>query len=391
MCRPELRGAWLLAWLRGAGVLAGLRPLVLRARVCPAWLRPARLLARLLEPFVRESVLRQPVLLALVREPVLRRSELRLAVLRLSVVRLAQLRIAWLRVAVVRVALLRLSWLRVARLRLAELRLAVLRVAVVRVARLLHLVREARQATRGDGAGRSRPGLQPTRARAPMITPELLDRPRFPGGDVSRILVAERALSTATCKEIVAHATANASEILPALIGAGAAGRVDRAVRSTGVVPTRTIARRMNFIVGRLLAAHIEPFFGRRVEWWERPRLLRYAPGDRYGLHADADRRVEVAPGRSVWRRHLDRDVSFILYVNGAFTGGKLNFPAQGLKIEPKEGMVVAFPSSAAYLHEAEPTESGQRFAVVSWAALVGGPRVNPRPTDVVFKRNGPW
>ncbi len=83
-----------------------------------------------------------------------------------------------------------------------------------------------------------------------------------------------------------------------------------------------------------------------------------------------------------VWRRHLDRDVSFILYVNDAFTGGKLRFPGQDLEITPKEGLLVAFPSSAAYLHEAEPTESGQRFALVSWArssAAAGQPAADRR------------
>ena len=212
-------------------------------------------------------------------------------------------------------------------------------------------------------------------------------------GDASRILVVPRALSALTCRTIVAHAVAHEAAVVPARIAGGGGaepGRIDRGVRSTGVVPTRTIGPRLSGIVGNLLAAYVEPFYDRKVEWWERPRLLRYTVGDRYGLHADADRKVDVG-GSLVWRRHLDRDVSLILYVNDAFTGGKLHFPAQNLKIEPKAGLLVAFPSSAAYLHEAEPTDSGQRFALVSWAAIVGGRRVNPPPTDVVFnRRRGP-
>ncbi len=47
---------------------------------------------------------------------------------------------------------------------------------------------------------------------------------------------------------------------------------------------------------------------------------------------------------QQVWRRHLDRDVSFILYVNDAFTGGKLHFPAQDLKIDAEGGPLGRVP-----------------------------------------------
>ena len=42
--------------------------------------------------------------------------------------------------------------------------------------------------------------------------------------------------------------------------------------------------------------------------------------------------------------------------------------------------MLVAFPSDHRYLHAAETIESGNRYALVSWAAIRGSQRVNPEP-----------
>jgi predicted 2-oxoglutarate/Fe(II)-dependent dioxygenase YbiX len=404
--RPSwLRGAQLLALLLALVRAARMLGSVLRSRVLAAWMLRALVLAQL-----RQPVLRQPVLLALVLGALLLRPELLGAVvlgpllLGAVLLRAVLLRtvlfVALLLVALLLLALVRVDVVQRALVLGAVVQRAFVQRPILRGTRVLLVVRGARQDARGAEASRSdRPRREHARSGAQMscltsftgAESALPAAPRVDrDGDPRRILIFERALGAATCQMIASYAAAHAAEAVPARVAgnAGQSGRIDTAVRSTSVVPTRALGGRLNGIVGALLAAYVEPFFGGQVEWWERPRLLRYVPGDRYGLHADADRRVDLGERGTIWRRHLDRDVSFILYVNDAFTGGKLHFPAQNLKIEPKKGLLVAFPSSAAYLHEAEPTESGVRFALVSWAALVGHPRVNPRPADVVFRRS---
>ncbi|MDE3060152.1 MAG: 2OG-Fe(II) oxygenase [Pseudomonadota bacterium] len=128
---------------------------------------------------------------------------------------------------------------------------------------------------------------------------------------------------------------------------------------------------------------HVEPFYGVEIEWWEKPQLLCYLQGGKYGAHADADQWQQGGK----WKRNHDRDVSVLLYLNDDFTGGKLNFPNQKLKVQPEPGLLVAFPSHHEYLHGAEPTESGVRYALVSWAAIKGLPRLREPPPATVFMR----
>jgi predicted 2-oxoglutarate/Fe(II)-dependent dioxygenase YbiX len=129
------------------------------------------------------------------------------------------------------------------------------------------------------------------------------------------------------------------------------------------------------------ITKHIEPFFGVAVDWWEPPYLLLYLKDGHYALHADASRWATKPDGRGFHERSLDRDISIVLYINDDFAGGKLNFPDQSIKIEPRPGLLVAFPSTGHYKHAAEPTQDGERLAVVTWAAVKGSPRVRERPT----------
>jgi predicted 2-oxoglutarate/Fe(II)-dependent dioxygenase YbiX len=207
-------------------------------------------------------------------------------------------------------------------------------------------------------------------------------------GDVSRIMIREDAVDPKPCAAICIHAAARADEAAPARVAApdGGDSRVASEIRSTAVVPTRGITPLLNDIVSWISNKYLEPFFGAQVEWWEAPKILRYRPGDRYGLHADGERLLTRPGEPKRWERILDRDVSLIVYLNDGFVGGKLHFPDQALKVEPKPGMMVAFPSSGAYRHEAEPTESGERLALVSWVGLAGRPRIKGRPEGSILK-----
>jgi predicted 2-oxoglutarate/Fe(II)-dependent dioxygenase YbiX len=133
-----------------------------------------------------------------------------------------------------------------------------------------------------------------------------------------------------------------------------------------------------------IMVNKLEPFFETQIEWWEHPQLLRYVKGGRYDPHSDSENWQKDVNGHGYWHRQHDRDVSVVLYLNEEFSGGKLNFPDQNIKITPKPGLLVAFPSTRFYRHGAEPTESGVRYVIVTWAAAVGFPRARDRAPSYV-------
>ena len=122
---------------------------------------------------------------------------------------------------------------------------------------------------------------------------------------------------------------------------------------------------------------HVGPHYGVEIEWFEIPHILRYEPGGTYGIHSDAH---NYNPEKNEWNRVLNRDYSSILYLNSDFSGGTLAFPKLNLRLKPEAGMLVTFPSDYRFLHTAEPTLSGIRYALVTWAASKGGERVANAP-----------
>ena len=124
----------------------------------------------------------------------------------------------------------------------------------------------------------------------------------------------------------------------------------------------------------------VAPHFGVELEWFERPEILRYHPGGHYVPHSDAE---NWSAEEKSWKRVLDRDLSILIYFNEGYRGGEIAFPNFGMQIPPRTGMVIAFPSDARYLHSARPLVSGVRYALVSWAAVKGSPRVQTAPGDI--------
>lgn len=117
---------------------------------------------------------------------------------------------------------------------------------------------------------------------------------------------------------------------------------------------------------------------GVEIEWFERPQILRYAPGGHYALHADSQRYLK---DRRVWQKTIDRDVSLLLYLNDDFTGGELSFYAFNYLYKPRMGDLLFFPSDHRYAHQAHEVKSGRRYVIVSWAARLGVPKVHNEPT----------
>ena len=129
----------------------------------------------------------------------------------------------------------------------------------------------------------------------------------------------------------------------------------------------------------------IPQYYGVQIEWYETPHIIRYRAGGKYVPHSDADARKDDQSG---WYRNVERDFSAIIYFNEGFEGGQLFFPNQDYRITPKPGMLVCFPSDHRFIHTAEPTISGIRYAFVTWAVAIGTERIFAKPRGEIVYLN---
>ncbi len=151
--------------------------------------------------------------------------------------------------------------------------------------------------------------------------------------------------------------------------------------RITDFVPMGELESEIQATLKNAYTDTIAPYFGREIDWMTYPTVLKYRAGGLYKTHADSEHWDKHARR---WVRGLDRDFSLLLYVNDDYEGGTLYFPNFDFRLTPGAGMLVAFPSDHRYMHAAETLVSGERFALVSWAAARGVPRLNPLPPGAV-------
>jgi len=118
---------------------------------------------------------------------------------------------------------------------------------------------------------------------------------------------------------------------------------------------------------------HIPKHYGVEMEWFEIPHILRYKAGGNYNYHSDSEAWNDQ---QKRWVKGVDRDYSCVTYLNSNFTGGTLAFPHLNLRLHPREGLIVVFPSDHRFLHSAEETLTGKRYAMVTWGARYGSERV---------------
>ena len=60
----------------------------------------------------------------------------------------------------------------------------------------------------------------------------------------------------------------------------------------------------------------------------------------------------------------VSRDITSIYYLNDDFDGGELSFDSLGVKIKPKAGMLVFFPTDDIYRHSVNAVSNGERYSV---------------------------
>jgi predicted 2-oxoglutarate/Fe(II)-dependent dioxygenase YbiX len=61
------------------------------------------------------------------------------------------------------------------------------------------------------------------------------------------------------------------------------------------------------------------------------------------------------------------RSISAVFYLNDDYEGGEVEFVNYGVKIKPKAGSLILFPSNYAYSHIAHKVTKGTKYAIVTW------------------------
>ncbi len=143
--------------------------------------------------------------------------------------------------------------------------------------------------------------------------------------------------------------------------------------RITERVEAGPLKEKVQQVIGQAVTAIIADSTGRLFSWFIGPQILRYQRGGRYDLHTDSD---HWSAAHGAWVKGLDRDISLLLYLNDDFTGGELDFPVFNYRYHPRPGDLLFFPSDCRYRHRANVVQSGVRYAIASWAAFRGEPRV---------------
>jgi predicted 2-oxoglutarate/Fe(II)-dependent dioxygenase YbiX len=111
---------------------------------------------------------------------------------------------------------------------------------------------------------------------------------------------------------------------------------------------------------------YVAPRYNCEFKSYEPVQFLGYPVGGHYKGHNDGEHfNYETRQ----WERLMERDVSFLFYLNDQYGGGELEFGDLGLTIKPKKGMMIAFPSYKEFAHKVHPVTWGHRYSLVSWVA----------------------
>ena len=110
----------------------------------------------------------------------------------------------------------------------------------------------------------------------------------------------------------------------------------------------------------------VAPRYNCEFKSYEPVQFLGYPVGGHYLGHNDGE---QFNYETRQWERLMERDISFVFYLNDQYGGGELEFGDLGLTIKPKKGMMIAFPSYKEFAHKVHPVTWGHRYSLVSWVA----------------------
>lgn len=140
-------------------------------------------------------------------------------------------------------------------------------------------------------------------------------------------------------------------------------GKIELETRKTEWYPIPyPILQNLNSAVMSCYTSFIEPKYHSTIKNIEPTQFLSYPVGGHYIEHNDSENFED-----GEWKRIAPRDISILFYLNDNYTGGELEFTQLGLKIKPKTGMMIAFPSYKEFSHKVHPVTSGKRYSLVTW------------------------
>jgi len=124
------------------------------------------------------------------------------------------------------------------------------------------------------------------------------------------------------------------------------------------------MAKNLEQAVAACFREHIAPKYNCQFKSYEPVQFLGYPVGGHYKGHNDG----EIFNDKTrQWEKTMERDVSFLFYLNDQYGGGELEFYDLGLTIKPKKGMMIAFPSYKDFAHKVHPVTWGHRYSLVCW------------------------
>jgi len=194
----------------------------------------------------------------------------------------------------------------------------------------------------------------------------------------SRILVAPDVITREGMETLVSYIRSSMQVDLP-VFDADATNKstdiqwvVNKKTRNTQTVPVEPVLPQLRDLITNVVNDIINPFYQFEIRGYEDPQLLRYGVGGMYEPHIDGEGIWMNSDGSKVWRKTVDRDISLVLYLNDDFEGGEFVFPDLHMKLSPKAGLLLCFPSSHHYRHGVLPVTKGERFAMVTWMTVKG-------------------
>ena len=124
------------------------------------------------------------------------------------------------------------------------------------------------------------------------------------------------------------------------------------------------MAKNLEQAVAACFREHIAPKYNCQFKSYEPVQFLGYPVGGHYKGHNDG----EIFNDKTrQWEKTMERDGSFLFYLNDQYGGGELEFYDLGLTIKPKKGMMIAFPSYKDFAHKVHPVTWGHRYSLVCW------------------------
>lgn len=127
---------------------------------------------------------------------------------------------------------------------------------------------------------------------------------------------------------------------------------------------TDEMAKNLEEAIAGCFRNFVVPRYNCEFKSYEPVQFLGYPPGGHYKGHNDGE---HFNYKTRQWERLMERDVSFLFYLNDQYGGGELEFYDLGLTIKPKKGMMIAFPSYKDFAHKVHPVTWGHRYTLVSW------------------------